>query len=71
MYNASMKDLLITLVYFEVCKHRHACSDQVMSLENFKHMIELEEFTDAELTDVEYISQRMSVWIDNSPLLAC
>ena len=71
MHNANvMKDLLITLVYFDVCKARLPLHN-VVNLECFRTMVDLEQFTDAELVDVEYMSQRMSIWIDNNPAFIC
>lgn len=71
MHNASpMTDLLITLVYFDVCKARLPLHN-VVGLDCFRRMVKREQYTDAELVDVEYMSQRMSIWIDNNPALIC
>lgn len=64
------RDLLITLSYFEASKQLVQLH-QTVSLETFHRMVESEVLSDSELCDVEYIKQRITIWIDNNPHLAC
>ena len=65
------RDLLITLSYFEASKLQIATLCRTVSLETFRRMVETEVLSDSELCDVDYIAQRITIWIDNNPHLAC
>lgn len=61
-----MKQKLITEAYYRLMPRRLSNKQDIMRLHDFKVYIEIEELTKNELEDLEYLDDRVDVWIDNN-----